>query len=100
MASLTIRDLPREVYERLRQRAQRHRRSLTQEAAFLLERALDEPDARALWAQVDVVRERLQGRYGSFPDSTPGIREDREREERADSGARPARGKRRKRSGR
>jgi plasmid stability protein len=79
MPSVTIRDLSEEAYERLRRRAEEHRRSLTQEAAYLLERALHEPAARELWAQVDVVRERLQGRYGSFPDSAPGIRDDRER---------------------
>ena len=40
MPRLTIRDLPPEVYDRLRDRAKRHRRSIAQEAAAIIEQAL------------------------------------------------------------
>ena len=40
MPTLTIRNLPPGVYGRLRDRAKRHRRSLTQEAAAIIEQAL------------------------------------------------------------
>ena len=43
MPALTIPDLPEPVYRRLRERADRHRRSLDAEAAALLEMALPPP---------------------------------------------------------
>lgn len=80
MASVTIRDLPEEIYARLRDRAERHRRSITQEAAWILEAVLAEPATPGeAWAEVERVRDRVRRQYGSFPDSTPDIREDRER---------------------
>jgi plasmid stability protein len=79
MATLTIRNLSADIYERLKQRARRHRRSITQEAAFLIEQAVSGAEGRAVWQRVDAVREHLRGTYGSFPDSAPSIAEDRER---------------------
>lgn len=80
MASVMIRKLPEELYERLKERARRNRRSITQEAAWILEAALSEAATSGeAWAEVERVREMVQGRYGSFPDSSAGIREDRER---------------------
>ena len=43
MPALTIPDLPEPVYRRLRERADRHRRSLDAEAAALIEAALPPP---------------------------------------------------------
>ena len=40
MASLILRDIPEEVHKRLRDRATRHRRSMTREAVDILERDL------------------------------------------------------------
>jgi len=40
MPSLILRDLPDEVHKRLRDRAQRHHRSMTKEAVNILEREL------------------------------------------------------------
>ncbi len=40
MPSLILRDLPEEVHKRLRDRAQRHHRSMTKEAVSILEREL------------------------------------------------------------
>jgi len=40
MPSLILRDLPEEVHRRLRDRAQRHHRSMTREAVSILEREL------------------------------------------------------------
>ncbi len=80
MAAVTIRNLPDKVYERLKERAQHNRRSITQEAAWILETSLSETRAPGeAWAEVARVREMVGRRYGSFPDSVPGIREDRER---------------------
>jgi plasmid stability protein len=80
MASVTIRNLPDGLFERLRDRARRNRRSITQEAAWILEAALSEATTPAeAWAEVERVREMVQRRYGSFPDSSADIRSDRER---------------------
>ncbi|MDR7487171.1 MAG: Arc family DNA-binding protein, partial [Armatimonadota bacterium] len=80
MPTLTIRNLPADVYARLRERARRNRRSVTQEAAMIIEEALRQAEAASNpWAQVDRIRESVRSRYGSFPDSATLIREDRER---------------------
>jgi plasmid stability protein len=80
MATLTIRDLSEEAYDRLKARADRNRRSATQEAAWILERALAEPVTTGeAWAEVDRVRELVRHRYGIFPDSAADVRQDRER---------------------
>ncbi len=80
MATVMIRNLPDDVFERLKQRARDNRRSITQEAAWILEAALSQAATPGeAWAEVERVREMVQRRYGSFPDSTADIREDRER---------------------
>lgn len=80
MATLTIRDLPEGVYERLKARAAANRRSATQEAARILEAALAEPvSAGEAWAEVERVREMVRQRYGTFADGAADVREDRDR---------------------
>ena len=80
MATLTIRNLPADVYERLRERARQNRRSITQEAAFIIEDAVGMGEAPLEFRrQVDKVREAIRRRYGAFSDSTPLVREDRQR---------------------
>jgi len=80
MPTLTIRNLPPEVYDRLRDRARRHRRSIAQEAAAIIEQAVGKAAApRGIWRQVYRLREQIRSRYGTFPDSAPLTREDRER---------------------
>ena len=80
MATLTIRNLPPEVYDRLRERAKRHGRSITQGAAAIIEQAVGKAGApQEIWQQVDRVREHIRSRYGTFPDSTSLTREDRDR---------------------
>ncbi len=81
MATITIRNVSVEIYERLKESARSNRRSITQEAAFLIEQAVGTPGVReqAVWARVDRVREQIRNRYGSFADSAPLIAEDRQR---------------------
>ncbi len=70
MSSLTLKDLPDDLLERLRERARQERRSLNREAILLLERALA-PDAGAVPASIAeaerdaqlVAWERLGGRW-------------------------------------
>lgn len=47
MASLTLKNIPDSVLDRLRERAAADRRSLTQEILFLLEEAMARPDRGA-----------------------------------------------------
>ena len=80
MATVFIRNIDDAAYERLKARAKQHRRSITQEAAFIIELALAEPaNSTTAWQRVDRVREQVSERYGPFPDSVPTIREDRDR---------------------
>jgi plasmid stability protein len=70
MSSLTLKDLPDDLLERLRERARQERRSLNREAIVLLEQALA-PDAGAVSARIAeaeraaqlVAWERLAGRW-------------------------------------
>lgn len=78
MATLTIRRLDDEVYERLRTRARANRRSLEAEAREILtEKTVDrEQIIRDLIAFHD----EMAAKHGTFPDSTPLIRAMREEE--------------------
>jgi plasmid stability protein len=80
MPGLTIRNLRGEVYARLKERARRNRRSVTQEAAMIIEEALREAETSARpWAEVERIREAVRSRHGALPDSTALVREDRKR---------------------
>lgn len=65
MATMTLKQVPEELYQRLKARAARHRRSLNAEAIECLERALGvtalDPDA--LLEDLRRVRERAAGLY-------------------------------------
>jgi plasmid stability protein len=63
MANMTLKNVPDELYEQLKQAAARHRRSLNNEAIVCLERALEvgRADPAALLAQVRQVRARTAG---------------------------------------
>jgi antitoxin FitA len=82
MPSLQIRDLPQDLYERLRQAAQLERRSLAQEATVLLYRALGLEPSGKLRRQ-EVIRRIRQTQAERWPESLPSpaelIREDRGR---------------------
>lgn len=62
MPSLTIKDIPPDLYRRLKRRAAEHRRSLAGEVLVALERAVrSQPiDPAALLARADAVRERMR----------------------------------------
>ena len=60
MANLTVRDLPDDLYARLREQAKAHRRSITAETTVILERALGGRAMREdeLFRRADELRER------------------------------------------
>ncbi len=82
MPKVQIRNVPEETYEKLKIRAKEDRRSLQQEAAWLLEFALNSSPVQRFptltvderWARLDAMREDMRRRYGVLPDSTPDIR--------------------------
>ena len=61
MPNLTIKGLPQRLYERLKQRAASHRRSLNSEVIVCLEQATNVPtlDPEAWLAETDRLRRRL-----------------------------------------
>ncbi len=79
MATLYLRNFDAVLYRRLRERARRSRRSVTQEALAILEDSLGGKDASDVWRRVDLLREEARRRYGEMPSSVPLIRQDRER---------------------
>jgi plasmid stability protein len=81
MPTIQIRNLSDDVYGKLKQMAKRDRRSIQQEAAWLLEQALNQPkkeDRRELWRITDSIQEAMREKYGELPDSTPDMREARD----------------------
>ena len=73
MATLTIRQLDDEVYDRLKERARVNRRSLEAEARHVLdERTRDLP---ALVEDLKAFHDRMVAKHGLLPDSTETVRE-------------------------
>jgi len=62
VASLTLKDIPSGLHEQLRERAARHRRSLSQEALACLEQAVagERVDPDALLATARRLRKRVR----------------------------------------
>jgi len=80
MLTLYIRDFPEDIYQKIKKRAKLHRRSISQEAVTIIEEVLNRPKKELeLWDEIDLIKERIYARYGSFGDSAPLIREDRQR---------------------
>jgi plasmid stability protein len=78
MPDILIRGVPSGVVESLKRKAARGGRSLQQELRFTLERIAVE-DTIDLAEAAERVRRRLTAKHGPFSDSTPLIREDRDR---------------------
>ena len=62
MPTLTIKGMPDDLYQRLKERAMQHRRSLNSEILVALEQSvsLPAPDAQALLARADALRATLR----------------------------------------
>ncbi len=80
MPILHVRNVPEELYERLRRRAQAQRRSLSAEVITLLSWALEEAE-RSPESTLAAIRRRRFFRPAEVgaPESTVLLREDRER---------------------
>lgn len=82
MPNLTVRNIPREVYARLRKRAKTHARSLNAEILAILTDeegwALRQAEIQATLPELDRARAELARKYPNAPDSVELIREDRD----------------------
>ncbi|MDA2925541.1 Arc family DNA-binding protein [Acidobacteria bacterium AH-259-L09] len=81
MATLHVRNVPEEIYEKLKKRASAENRSISAQTIALLRNALQRPP-RSPGEILDQIRERslhYQPQKGRSPDSTRLIREDRNR---------------------
>ena len=65
MATVTLKNVPEELLDRLRARSARDRRSLNQQILFLLERALDRTELAREAESQSRVWSRLAGRWQS-----------------------------------
>lgn len=86
MPALTVRNIPPRLYERLRERAERHRRSLSGEVVTLLEETLrTQPfDPEALIAEATAFHARFEQ---TLPDlAAEGKRQGRRYEHEGDDG--------------
>jgi antitoxin FitA len=83
MATLYVENVPKELYEALRARARKNRRSMAAELVSLLEQAV--PTAKELKRREQLLQQvlRLHNRAssgaGPFPTTEQMVREDRER---------------------
>lgn len=85
MKAIQIRNIPDETYELLKERAKVDRRSIQQEAAWLLEqgvkvmeRTTTSTGREQVWARLDAFRARLAQKGLGSEDSTSIIREMRD----------------------
>jgi plasmid stability protein len=81
MHALQIRNLPDELYEKLKKQAKSHHRSLAGEALYVLEQHLHGSSFSRddLFDEIAGVREEIEQKYGATHSSVSLIREDRQR---------------------
>ena len=79
MASVLVRNVPEQVLDRLKSRAARHHRSLQQELLTIILAGAGSDEGPSPAEVAAAIRAELSGGGRTFPDSTPLIREDRDR---------------------
>ena len=81
MANISLRDVPDELYQQLKEMAERERRSVNQQILVLLERSvrLHQRPAAEVWERIERRREVIRARAGVTPDAAELIAEDRSR---------------------
>lgn len=77
MAQVLVRQLDDKLVERLKKRAKEHGRSLQSEVKTILEDAV--PDYEGAWKRIVRLKDTLNQAGRTFSDSTPLIREERDR---------------------
>lgn len=79
MANISLRDVPDELYQQLKEMAERERRSVNQQILVMLERSVRQQKRPTdeVWEQIDRQREAIRARVGITPDSAELIAEER-----------------------
>ena len=77
MTQILVRQLDDKLVERLKKRAKEHGRSLQSEVKTILEEAA--PDYEGAWERIAKLKNTLNRAGRTFSDSTPLIREERDR---------------------
>jgi antitoxin FitA len=79
MVDILVRNVAAATAARLKEKAKAAGKSVNDIAREALEGAA-KPSKQEVWAEIDRVREKIRARVGhDLPDSTPGIREDRDK---------------------
>lgn len=78
MSEVRVRDLDEGVVQALKDRARRHGKSLSEELRELLTREAFRPRHETI-ERLQKLRDQIRAECGELPDSTPGIREERDR---------------------
>lgn len=65
MPSLTLKNVPEDLHQRLKEQAERHRRSMNQEAIWILEQALSpiRRDAEEVIAKAEVLNQDIDKEF-------------------------------------
>jgi plasmid stability protein len=83
MATLYVENLPDELYESLRARARKHRKSIAAEVLTMLEENFPPEQElerrRKVWRDLQRLRAKAPLQPGPFPSAEEMLREDRER---------------------
>ncbi|PIG92862.1 Arc family DNA-binding protein [Gloeocapsopsis sp. IPPAS B-1203] len=80
MANLSLRDVPEELYQRIKEIADQERRSVNQQIIVLLEQSLQQKRSRSeVLASIAQRNATIAKRVGITPDSAQMIAEDRQR---------------------
>lgn len=79
MPQLVIPDIDEETLNRLSERAARHVQSVAGEVKAILADVLQSARPTDAWSSLNAMREQLARSGREFPDSTPLVREDRNR---------------------
>lgn len=80
MANLSLRDVPDELYQQIKDIAERDRRSINQQILVLLEQAVRQKRPKTdVLKRIDSQRAIIAAREGIMPDSTEQLAEDRSR---------------------
>jgi antitoxin FitA len=78
MVDILVRNIDDDAAALLKKKAKAAGKSLNEFAREALH-AIAKPSKEEVWAEADRIRARIRGRLGhDLPDSTPGIREDRD----------------------
>jgi plasmid stability protein len=79
MVDILVRNVADATAARLKEKAKAAGKSVNDIAREALDSAA-KPSKQEVWAEIDRIREKIRARVGhDLPDSTPGIREDRDR---------------------